>query len=174
MKKQRSQKRYIKKGGHGLPALNPSNYSDSVGTFGAVNAEANYGKMPNVFPSKQVGGMGYGFSTGSASLVPSVAGSYFPISPTCSSHVDLARGGNNFVGGSNFVGGGKKQKQKGGIVLIGGRRRRGTSKRSSTKRSSSNKRSRSKRSSTKRSSTGTLKKWWQEGCNKMKGGLFIV
>jgi hypothetical protein len=169
---------YKKKGGSGdgIFGSNPGSYPDSVGTFGAVDAEANYGKMPNMFSSNQIGGMGYGFSNDDASLVPSVAGSYFPIKPTCSSAIDLARGGNNFIGGG--------KKLKGGIVLVGGRKRKGTkrsstSKRSSTKKRSSTSKSKGKRSSTSKSSStskgsSTLKKWWQQGCNKLKGGFFVV
>jgi len=158
---------YKKKGGSGdgIFGSNPGSYPDSVGTFGAVDAEANYGKMPNMFASNQIGGMGYGFSNDDASMVPSVAGSYFPIKPTCSSAIDLARGGNNFIGG-----GGKKL--KGGIVLVGGRKRSSKGKRKGTKRSSTSKRSSTKKR--KRSSSSTLKKWWQQGCNKLKGGFFVV
>ena len=166
--------RYSKRGGggHGSAHLNPGSYPDSVGTFGAVDAEANYAKMPNIFSSKQVGGMGYGFSNAGAALVPNMAGSYFPVSPSCTGHADASRGGNNFMSDSKFMGGGARRskrssskkygKKVGGILLNGG------------KRSSRTKRRRgSKRRSSKRSSTKT-KKWWQVGCQKkMNGGLVI-
>ena len=173
--------RYSKRGGggHGSAHLNPGSYPDSVGTFGAVDAEANYAKMPNIFSSKQVGGMGYGFSNAGAALVPNMAGSYFPVSPSCTGHADASRGGNNFMSDSKFMGGGARRskrssskkygKKVGGILLNGGRR---TKRRRGSRRSS--KRSSSKRSSSKRSSTKT-KKWWQVGCQKkMNGGLVIV
>jgi hypothetical protein len=161
---------YHKTGGHGPSPLSPGSYGDSVGTFGAVNAEANYAKMPNVFPSKQVGGMGYGFSS-AANLVPNMAGSYFPITPMCAGNIDLARGGNNFMSGGKrskltggiLLGGRRKSKKLNGGILLGGRRRR-TAKKRSTK----------KHSSTKKHKRKSQKKWWGVGCKKMKGGLVIV
>lgn len=156
---------YPKTGGHGPAPLSPGSYGDSVGTFGAVNADANYAKMPNVFPSKQVGGMGYGFSS-AANLVPTMAGSYFPITPMCAGNIDLSRGGNNFMSGGRktkrrltggiLLGGRRKSKKLNGGILLGGRRRRTAKKRGTKKRKSQ-------------------KKWWGVGCkSKMRGGLVIV
>jgi hypothetical protein len=148
------------KGGNGLLPLTPGQYK-GVGTI-AVAGDANYAKMPNVFPSNQVGGkykrshskrsqrggMGYGFANPAAA--PYAAGSYFPITPTCASALDPSRGGNNFMSG-------------------GSKKRGGKSKRSKSKRSKSNKRSKSKGG--KKNKT---QKWKQTGCSKMMGGMIMM
>ena len=160
------------KGGHSPLAWTPADYK-GVGDL-AVAGDANYAKMPNVFPSNQVGGrkhkrsgskrsgskrsgskrsykrgykrsqrggMGYGFSN--PADVPVVAGSYFPVTPSCTAKMDLSRGGNNFMSGGK----GRSKTQKGGLILLGGKKNK-TAKKSK------------------------IEKWWQKGCSKMKGGFF--
>ncbi len=152
------------KGGNISSPLTPGEYK-GVGTI-AVAGDANYAKMPNTFPSNQVGGMcskhnkkqrggmSYGFAN--TADVPIVAGSYTPVSPMCTAKVDVSRGGNNFMSG------GKKKTQRGGLILLGGMR------------SKSNKRSKSKRSRTQRGGLILLggrkktQKWRQKGCSKKK------
>jgi hypothetical protein len=153
------------KGGHSPSPWTPGEYK-GVGTI-AVAGDANYAKMPNVFPSNQVGGrrrrsrhkrrrskkqrggMGYGFANPAASSY--AAGSYFPITPTCTSALDLSRGGNNFMSGGALVLGGAK-KRKGGAPLLGGRR---------TKKNRKGKKSKTF-------------KWNQKGCNTKIGGALIL
>ena len=157
------------KGGSSPLAWTPGVYK-GLGTIEAAGDE-NFAKMPNIFSSTQVGGrrrrkrshskrskkqrggMGYGFANPAA--VPYAAGSYFPITPTCTSSLDLGRGGNNFMsggmrGGLLTPGGGKKK--SGGAPLLGGRRTR-------------------KHRKSKKSKTF---KWMQKGCNKKMGGSMIV
>jgi hypothetical protein len=160
------------KGGNG--PLTPGEYK-GVGTI-AVGGDANYAKMPNMFSSnlvggrrrrghskrckskcshskrKQRGGMGYGFANPNAASY--AAGSYFPITPTCSSALDVSRGGNNFMsGGAMILGGapliGGRKRKGGSMILVGGRR--------------SKKHRKSKKNKTQ--------KWWQVGCKKLAGGF---
>ena len=122
-------------GGNNLP-LNPENY-ESLG--GDPMVSANYAKMPNVFPSNQVGGAAYGYAAGSD--VTPYGGSYAPATPVCTGGTIAGRGGNN--------------------IMQGGKRMRSSSKRmrSGSKRSSG-KRMRS---------GGMKKKWRQRGCKSKKG-----
>ena len=149
----------VKQNGGSLLPWMPEEYK-GVGTI-AVAGDANYAKMPNVFPSnqvggrrsrskrskskrskKQAGGMGYGFANPSA--VPYAAGSYFPITPTGSAGLDASRGGNNFMSGGALL--------LGGAPLLGGRRTR--------------KHRKSKKSK--------IQKWWQKGCSKLSGGMIAL
>ena len=137
-KKQHSRKNIRRlRGGHSPLPLSPADYLDGANMS---DLAGNVAKAPNAFPSNQVGG-GYGFVDNAADI-PSFAGSYFPVSKVCTaSEFDLARGGNNFVGG-------------GGSVTMGMSRAGGGKRRS--RRKSGGKRSGKRR-------------WSQKGCNK-KGG----
>jgi len=81
------------RGGNNLP-LNPENY-ESLG--GDPMVSANYAKMPNVFPSNQVGGAAYGYAAGSD--VTPYGGSYAPATPVCTGGTIAGRGGNNIMQG---------------------------------------------------------------------------
>jgi hypothetical protein len=142
-----SKSKKSKNGMRGGSDLSPASFG---GANGQPTIPANYVKMPNTFPSKQVGGS-YGFSDSGDSKT--YGGSYAPWSKSCTSGAIAGRGGND--------------------VMSGGRR-----KRSSTKRKSSTKRRRSskRKSSTKRKSKSKKggKKYSQRGCSKkMKGGLIV-
>ena len=123
------------RGGNNLP-LSPENY-ESLG--GDPMVSANYAKMPNVFPSNQVGGAAYGYAAGSD--VTPYGGSYAPATPVCTGGTIAGRGGNN--------------------IMQGG-------KRSSGKRSSG-KRMRMRSSGKRMRSGGMKKKWRQRGCKSKKG-----
>ena len=126
------------RGGHSPSPLSPADFVDGANMS---DLAGNFAKPPNAFPSNQVGG-GYGFVNNEADI-PSFAGSYFPVSKVCTAgEFDLARGGNNFVGGGS---------KSLGLSRSGGGRR---SKRSS---------------SSKKTCGGTRRKFKQSGCNK-KGG----
>ncbi len=126
------------RGGHSPSPLSPANFLDGENMS---DLAGNFAKPPNAFPSNQVGG-GYGF-VDSAADIPSFAGSYFPVSKVCTAgEFDLARGGNNFVGGGMTM----------GMSKAGGGRRRSRS-----------------RSRSKKTCGGTRRKFKQSGCNK-KGG----
>jgi hypothetical protein len=163
------------KGGHSPSPWTPGEYK-GVGTI-AVAGDANFAKMPNVFPSNQVGGrrkrshskrskkqrggMGYGFANPSASSY--AAGSYFPITPTCTSALDVSRGGNNFMSGGALLLGGRR-KRKGGALLLGGSRKKKGGALLLGGRTKKNKKS-------KKSKTF---KWLQKGCNTKIGGAIIL
>ena len=85
-------------GGNNLP-LNPENY-ESLG--GDPMVSANYAKMPNVFPSNQVGGAAYGYAAGSD--VTPYGGSYAPATPVCTGGTIAGRGGNNIMQGGKRSG----------------------------------------------------------------------
>ena len=130
------------RGGNNLP-LNPENY-ESLG--GDPMVSANYAKMPNVFPSNQVGGAAYGYAAGSD--VTPYGGSYAPATPVCTGGTIAGRGGNNIMQGGMK----KKWRQRGCKSKKGckGGKKRSTKKGGNKKRSSK-KRSTKKRSSTKKS-----------------------
>jgi len=89
-----------------------------------------------MFPSNQVGGMGYGYANGGD--VSTFGGSYAPISSVCGGDLDKGRGGNNVMAGgrrsrrknrsSRRKKGGKKRtkkwwqkgckKMRGGLILV--------------------------------------------------------
>jgi hypothetical protein len=168
--------RNVKGGGSPSP-LTPEEYK-GVGTI-PVGGDPNYASVPNRFPSNQVGGMcskhkgskaqrggmSYGFAN--TADVPIVAGSYVPVTPMCTAKIDASRGGNNFMTGGK----GRKRTQRGGLILLGGKRSK--SKRSRTQRGGlillggrKSKRSKSKRSKSK--SSKKTQKWHQKGCSKKK------
>lgn len=121
------------RGGNNLP-LNPENY-ESLG--GDPMVSANYAKMPNVFPSNQVGGAAYGYAAGSD--VTPYGGSYAPATPVCTGATIAGRGGNNIMQGGMK----KKWRQRGCKSkkgCKGGAKKRSTKKRS-TKKGGSKKRS---------------------------------
>ena len=91
------------RGGNNLP-LNPENY-ESLG--GDPMVPANYAKMPDVFPSNQVGGAAYGYAAGSD--VTPYGGSYAPATPVCTGGTIAGRGGNNIMQGGMK----KKWRQRG-------------------------------------------------------------
>ena len=158
------------KGGHSPSPWTPEEYK-GVGTI-AVGGDPNYAKPPDMYSSNQVGGkkrsrsqrggMSYGFAN--TADVPTVAGSYTPVTPMCTAKVDASRGGNNFMSGGK----GRSKTQKGGLILLGGGK---SKKRSRTQRGGlillGGKRSKSKRSKSKKRSKKTLK-WLQKGCSKKK------
>jgi len=166
-------KRSLKGGGSPSP-LTPEEYK-GVGTI-AVAGDANYAKMPNTFPSNQVGGMcskhkgskkqrgGMSYGYANTADVPVVAGSYIPVTPMCTAKIDASRGGNNFMSGGK----GRSKTQRGGLILLGGSKSKRT------------KRSKSKRSRTQRGGLILLgggkktKKWRQKGCSKKKGGFIMM
>jgi hypothetical protein len=91
------------RGGHSPSPLSPADFT--LGDNMARGVNANYAKMPNAFPSNQVGGDGYGFSSGSE--VSPFGGSYAPIARYGSDLPnDLSRGGNNVMSG------GRRRKSK--------------------------------------------------------------
>ena len=168
----------------GNSPLTPGEYK-GVGTI-AVGGDANYAEMPNMFSSNQVGGrrrrghskrckskcshskrshskrkqrggMGYGFANPTA--VPYAAGSYFPITPTCTSALDVSRGGNNFMSGGAMILGGAPllggRKRKGGAMILGGAPLLGGRRSKKHRKSKKNK----------------TQKWWQVGCKKLAGGF---
>ena len=113
------------RGGNNLP-LNPENY-ESLG--GDPMVPANYAKMPNVFPSNQVGGA-YGYAAGSD--VTPYGGSYAPATPVCTGGTIAGRGGNNIMQGGMK----KKWRQRGCKSkkgCKGGAKKRSTKKRSTKK-----------------------------------------
>jgi hypothetical protein len=149
-----SKSKKSKNGMRGGDALMPASFG---GANGQPTIPANYVKMPNIFPSKQVGGS-YGFSDSEGSST--YGGSYAPWSKSCTSGAIAGRGGNDVMSGG-------RRKRKSST-----KRRRSSTKRSSTKRSSKSKR----KSSTKRKSKSKKggKKYSQRGCSKkMKGGLIV-
>ena len=133
------------KGGHSPSPLNPANYPDGENMS---NLAGNFAKAPNVFPSNQVGGMGYGYSA--STDVSKFAGSYIPVTKVCTGgEFDLSRGGNNLMAGGDGrsrgvsrAGGSRRWRQKG--CKKGGKKRSGSKskKRSGGK---SKKRSRSRK-----------------------------
>ena len=140
------------RGGHSPLPLNPENY-ESLGSDPMV--PANYAKMPNVFPSNQVGGAAYGYAAGSD--VTPYGGSYAPATPVCTGGTIAGRGGNNIMQGGMK----KKWRQRGCKSkkgCKGGAKKRSTkkggSKKRSTKKGGSKKRSMSKRSSSKKNKRG--------------------
>ncbi len=171
------------KGGNSLLSLTPADYK-GVGDL-AVAGDANYVKQVAGYSSNQVGGrrrrsgskrsghkcshkrsgrkcshkrkqsggMGYGFAN--STDVPVVAGSYFPVTPTCSGKLDVSRGGNNFIGGGQSGGALLLGGARGGALLLGGVK--------SKKSRKSKKSSKSKKNKTQ--------KWWQVGCKKLMGGF---
>ncbi len=160
----------------------PAEYKDGVGTI-AVAGDANFAKMPNVFPSNQVGGRrrrhkrsgrrtsgrrsskrtsktrkqrgGMGFGFANPELVSKFAGSYFPITPACAGELDPSRGGNNFIGGG--------YKKKGGAMILGGAPLIGGGKQQGGAMILGGRRKTIRRRKSK------SKKWWQVGCQKMGG-----
>jgi uncharacterized protein YodC (DUF2158 family) len=89
------------KGGTSLPTLKPDNFNG--GFVNNLPSNQNFAKMPNVFPSNQTGGAGYGYSN--TSDVAAFGGSYSPITRMCTAGGDVSRGGNNF----GMTGGGKRR-----------------------------------------------------------------
>jgi hypothetical protein len=124
------------RGGNNLP-LSPESY-ESLGSDPMV--PANYAKMPNVFPSNQVGGAAYGYAAGSD--VTPYGGSYAPATPVCTGATIAGRGGNNIMQGGMK----KKWRQRGCKSKKG-------CKGGSTKKRSTKKRSTKKRSTKKGSKT---------------------
>ena len=130
-------------GGNNLP-LNPENY-ESLG--GDPTVPANYAKMPNVFPSNQVGGAAYGYAAGSD--VTPYGGSYAPATPVCTGGTIAGRGGNNIMQGGKRMrmrsssGGMKKKWRQRGCKskkgCKGGSKKRSTKKGGSTKKRSTKK-----------------------------------
>ena len=143
------------RGGNNLP-LSPEKY-ESLG--GDPMVPANYAKMPDVFPSNQVGGAAYGYAAGSD--VTPYGGSYAPATPVCTGGTIAGRGGNNIMqggkrsgskrSGSKCSGGMKKKWRQRGCKSKKGCK--GGSKKRSTKKGGNKKRSSKKRSTKKRSST---------------------
>ena len=100
---------------------------------------ANYAKMPNVFPSNQVGGAAYGYAAGSD--VTPYGGSYAPATPVCTGGTIAGRGGNNIMQGGmkkkwrqrgckskKGCKGGKKRSTKKRSIKKGGSKKRSTKK----------------------------------------------
>ena len=142
--KSRTHKKYNKRGGSGLPALNPANY-EGVGTLAAPEGvDANYADRPPFSTTQVGGGMSYGYENGADAGV--YGGNYFPISKACTAGIDASRGGNNYMSG-------------------GSRRKRKSKSKSGGKR---------KHKHTSKCGGRSAKKYRQKGCNKMRGGLFIT
>jgi hypothetical protein len=91
------------KGGHSPSPLSPATYK--LGENMASGAEPNFSKLPNAFPSNQVGGGGYGFTSGGD--VTPFGGSYAPFARYGGEVPDATRGGNNVV-----QTGGRRRKNK--------------------------------------------------------------
>ena len=132
MKKKKSKgvsyKKGVKRGGSGFSVnLSPAPFSGLDNTL--PEGMTNNAKLPDTFPSNQVGGAGYGFSNGGDAA--QFNGGYFPTTSYPGDESIPARGGNNF--------------------MTGGRRRR----RRSTKRKS--KRSRKHKKTTKWKQIGCKK-----------------
>jgi hypothetical protein len=150
-KKQKSvnnQRRAVKRGGCGplMGGLSPATFGDGDNL---PSGPANY-QGPALFGSKQVGGDGYGYQSGSALTPANVAGSYIPQTRYVAGGEDAARGGNN--------------------ILKGGRRMR-KSKRSGSKRSGSKRKSGGKRTCSGGKRSGSKRKtmkWSQKGCSTKK------
>ena len=104
--------------GSRMPDLTPYALTEGVNTLGTSSAPGadNFNFKPQGgWFSDQVGGS-YGYSAASASDVPSFAGSYIPVSRSCTagSPDNDARGGNNFTqaGGRRRRRGKKGRKSK--------------------------------------------------------------
>ncbi len=126
------------RGGNNIP-LSPESY-ESLGSDPMV--PANYAKMPNVFPSNQVGGAAYGYAAGSD--VTPYGGSYAPATPVCTGATIAGRGGNNIM-----QGGMKKKWRQRGCKGKKGCKGGSKSKKRSTKKGGSKKRTIKKRSTKK-------------------------
>ena len=104
------------KGGSSQLSLSPFSLAeggDNLGPTPPAGAD-NYNQTPIMVPSSNMvgGGYGYGMDSASTEMVPSYAGSYFPVSRVCTADApdNNSRGGNNFGQG----GGGRKKKSCGG------------------------------------------------------------
>jgi len=106
----RSFKRRLK---GGMSALNAYPLTDDVNTLGTSSAPGadNFNFKPQGgWFSDQVGGASYGYDAASVAEVPSFAGSYIPVTRSCTagSPDNDARGGNNFT-----QGGGRRRRRRG-------------------------------------------------------------
>jgi len=79
------------KGGTNMFQLKPSNLNNNLNNNLPPNQ--NFAKMPNIFPTTQVGGVGYGYTGGND--VSTFGGSYIPVVKNCTGAADNNRGGNN-------------------------------------------------------------------------------
>jgi hypothetical protein len=149
------------KGGHSPSPLSPATYK--LGENMAAGVEPNFAKMPNAFPSNQVGGGGYGFTSGGD--VTPFGGSYAPFARYGGEVPDATRGGNNVVqtGGRRRknksqskwrMKGCSRKKRKGGNNARG---RGGSTKKRSTKKKRSANNRRYGRHKTMRAGCGSCK-----------------
>jgi hypothetical protein len=136
-----NQRRAVKRGGCGplMGGLTPATFGDGDNL---PSGPANY-QGPALFGSKQVGGDGYGYQTGSALTPANVAGSYIPQTRYVAGGEDAARGGNNILKGGRRM---RKSKRGGKRTCSGGKRMR----------------------KSKRKSGGKTMKWSQKGCSTKK------
>ena len=140
----RSRARKLRGGCSPLP-LSPSSFD---GASGSPMVASNYAKLPNVFPSNQVGG-GASMGFNNTNDVAKFAGSYAPWSSECTAEGIKGRFGND-VGAPMVMGGGGKSSK-----------RRGYSKRHGY--------SKKKRGGTLLALGGGGKKSWkQRGCSKKR------
>lgn len=99
--------------GSRMPDLTPYALTEGVNTLGTSSAPGadNFNFKPQAgWFSDQVGGASYGYDAASAADVPSFAGSYIPVSRSCTagSPDNDARGGNNFT-----QAGGRRRRRRG-------------------------------------------------------------
>lgn len=135
--------------GHGQMQLSPAPFLDSQNN---TASPVNYEQL-NRYSTTQVGGNGYGYTSGADAST--FKGNYIPLSQVQTDVIDKSRGGNNFMAGGARRSS-KKWPQRGCYSKRGGKKRSGSKKRSGKK---------AKRSGSKKRSSRT---------RKQKGGLILL